>query len=150
MPVSTSLLEYVWLWDVRHGWTVQEIARREGFSPRRIRQGIARARGGTPDPGDTAENQIKRPPRLSPLFPVVGLTRSSVCPHKRRIRLGSILCCMICHKSGLDHHPALERNKATDPKPEPKVAVLPEPPRRGPSETRRQRRARIFGAKRSA
>ena len=150
MLLTTSLLEQVWLWDVQHGATVQEIASREGFSPRRVRQGIARARGGIPDPGDTAEPPAKRPPRLEPLFPVVGLIPSSPCAHKWRIRLGSVFICMVCHQSGQDRHPALQRNPATDPKPEPKPKPLLLPAKPPPIETRRQRRARLYGAKKSA
>jgi len=42
-----------------------------------------------------------------PLFPVASFVPGSACPHHGPIREGSVLCCMVCHQSGLDAHPSL-------------------------------------------
>ena len=151
MRVATPGLEQLWLDEVRRGYTAKEIARRDGFSEKYVRRGIRRARGGNSEPGEKAEAPApQRPPLLIPLFPVVTFTRSSSCPHKWKIRIGSIFCCMVCHKSGQDHHPLLQRDKLKDPKPparEPEPSTTQKP---APVETRRERRARLFGQKKSA
>lgn len=42
------------------------------------------------------------------------------------IREGSRCCCAVCHKSGMDGHPALKRDPRHDPKPEkPKPSYRP-------------------------
>ena len=83
-----------------------------------------------------------RPPQLVPLFPITVYDAQSTCPHHGPIRRGSLLCCMVCHRSGMDHHAAFQRDRATDPKPDKK----PAPARPGQRETRRQRRARLYAA----
>ena len=119
--------EYIWLWDVRHGVSTQEIAEREGLSLRRVRFGIARARHADKVvSGDTAAT---RPPQLVPLFPIEAYVPSSPCAHRRKIASGSIFCCMVCHQSGIDGHPGLLRDPQTDPAPEPKGRPK-HPPRR--------------------
>jgi hypothetical protein len=47
-------------------------------------------------------------PKLVPLFPLGSFTPESRCPHHAPIERGSVLCCMICHSSGQDNHPALK------------------------------------------
>lgn len=146
LTLAVIAKEHIWLWDVRHGASIQEIAAREELSPRRVRAGIARAQAlEKSTSGDTAESKI-RPPRLEALFPITSYTPLSICPHRRAIERDSIFCCMVCHQSGVDDHPALQRSHATDPKPEQK----PPPPcmtgaKTKSRETRRQRRARIYG-----
>lgn len=83
----------------------------------------------------------KRLPKMVPLFPLDSFTPNSKCAHKRRIKRGSIFCCMICHQSGVDLHPALRRSKATDPKPEPKASK---------SEDRKNGRKKQHAAKNAA
>jgi hypothetical protein len=86
---------------------------------------------------------------LIPLFPIGHYTPASSCPHAEPIVPGSALCCMICHCSGLDAHPALHRDPLTDPAPEPKAKTEPAAkfaPRSqtGASrETRKQKRLRL-------
>ena len=41
---STEAREQVWLSDVRRGYSIKEIARREGLGCRRIQHGVSRAR----------------------------------------------------------------------------------------------------------
>jgi hypothetical protein len=131
--------EYVWLWDVRHGVSTSEIAIREGINVQRVRFGITRARAlEKSSSNDTAI----RPPLLIPLFPIGPYTPQSACGHHRPIEAGSLMCCMVCHCSGIDDHPGLLRTPLTDPAPEPKPARAP---KQTIGETRKQRRQRMFG-----
>lgn len=77
------------------------------------------------------------PPRLEPLFPIPAFGKDAMCPHKRKIRRGSIFVCMVCHESGLDHLAILKRDSRTDPKPEAAVETKP-----GAKQTRKQKRAK--------
>ena len=98
---------------------------------------VARAQE-RPCPTETAV----RPPPLVPFFPIGPFNPDSRCGHNRPIQAGSVLCCMVCHCSGMDDHPALKRNPLTDPAPEPK----PPPARKAAArETRKQRRQKIYG-----
>jgi hypothetical protein len=84
--------------------------------------------------------------RLIPLFPIGAFTPRSACPHHDTIERGSRLCCMVCHGSGMDDHPGLERDPKTDPSPEPtpKPAVDAAAPSKARKSkvTRKQRRRR--------
>ena len=141
--LETAAREFVWLWDSRHGTSFMEIANREGVTPSRVRFGVARARSHERSARGSGPTH---PPRLSPLFPVGPYTPTSPCGHDRPIRIGSSLCCMVCHVSGLDGHPAFARDPKTDPAPEP---PLPETPlaAKPAKETRKQKRKRLQEAK---
>ncbi|MGO9471071.1 MAG: hypothetical protein ACLQVF_43825 [Isosphaeraceae bacterium] len=141
MSLEIAAREYVWLWDRRHGISIEAIAAREGRSITRVRFGVARARA---QEKCTATTSAVRPPRLVPLFPIGAYTPHSDCAHRRQIEPGSSLCCMVCHASGMDRHPALRRDPRTDPAPEPKPQAAPEPAWNAP-ETRKERRQRLFG-----
>jgi hypothetical protein len=132
--------EYVWLWDVRHGISTKEIAIREGVSVRRVRFGVGRARAQERGRPSEAASQ---PPRLIPLFPIGSYVPQSVCGHRQPIEPGSLFYCVVCHSSGIDGHPALNRDPLTDPAPEPKPAPALAPKKTG-RETRKQRRQREF------
>jgi hypothetical protein len=91
---------------------------------------------------------VQRPPRLVPLFPVGIYTPQSVCAHHGPIQRGSLFCCMICHKSGHDDHPAVQDISS------PSLSInqkrcecLPNTPSSGKPnlETRKQRRQRMYG-----
>jgi hypothetical protein len=139
LTLANAAKEYVWLWDLRHGISVRAIASREGLPIRRVRFGLARAQA--QEQGCGSESTV-RPPRLVPLFPIGPYSPLSRCRHTRPIQSGSLLCCMICHESGMDRHPALRRDPRTDPKPEPEpTSKLQTVPR----ETRKERRLRRFG-----
>jgi hypothetical protein len=81
------------------------------------------------------------PPKLIPFFPATGFSPGSLCPHHGPLPAGSLLCGMVCHKSGVDDHPALARDPRTDPRPERKPKPAPAAARR---ETRKERRRREF------
>jgi hypothetical protein len=140
--------EWIWLWDVRNGVSTGEIALREGLSPRRVRQGIARAQADEKSlKGDTADTNSVRPPLMVPLFPIGPFTPQSACAHRGPIKRGAPFVCMVCFTSGRDDHPALQRDPATDPKPEPDPASTRPPTKKTQAkQTRKQRRARMFGA----
>ena len=138
MTLEIAAREYVWLWEVRHGLQTKAIAAREGVSIGRVRFGVARA--GAQEKSAPGQN-IPRPPRLIPLFPVGPYTPQSSCGHGQPIRSGSVLCCMVCHRSGIDEHPSLQRDSSTDPAPEPVV-----PAEATEHATRKQRRQRLFGS----
>ena len=139
LTLAIAAKEYIWLWDHRHGISAKAIAIREGVSIFRVRFGLARAEAH--ERGCCIDNAV-RPPRLVPLFPIGPYTPLSSCRHSRPIQSGSVLCCMICHESGIDWHPALLRDPRTDPAPEPKPTPMPQ---NVACETRRQRRQRRFG-----
>lgn len=143
MTLEIAAKEYVWLWDRRHGSSVETIAAREGVSIARVRFGLARARAQEKGPVTT---RAVRPPRLVPLFPIGAYTPQSACAHRRPIERGSSLCCMVCHKSGMDRHPALRRDPRSEPAPEPKLRPIADKVL-DPGETRKQRRQRLFGAR---
>lgn len=165
-----------WLRLHEAGRPTAELAEESGVSVQLLRRALSRARkeresrirdnhdasvvsvDGEAD-ADPASSGPQRPwwLELVPMFPVGSFTPASECPHKGPIQEGSLLCCMVCSASGMDGHPALTRDPATDPRPEPKS---PRPRRAGSttpdavllnssstaagSETRRQRRSRVF------
>ena len=154
---SIEAREYAWLDDIRRGTSIRSIAARAGLSCRRIQHGAARARAreassrtGCLHGRDGLRMRDSRgpsrkavhEPRLVPLFPIGPFTPQSVCPHRGPIRPGSVFCCMVCSRSGMDDHPALKRDPRNDPRPEVKVAkpTLPVIGR----ETRKERRKRLF------
>ena len=145
MTLEIAAKEYVWLWDRRHGCSIEAIAAREGLSVARVRFGVARAQAQQRGSASSARNTAVRPPRLVPLFPIGAYTPQSTCAHRRPIEPGSALCCMVCHTSGMDRHPALRRDPRTDPAPEPKPAA-PVQEANKKRETRKERRQRLFGA----
>ncbi len=129
---STQKQDRLFLKAVRGGMKARDVAGRFGVTVKTVYNGIARARLLEQPVG----SERLRPPSLVPLFPLTPLTPDSACPHYGPIRHGSIFCCMVCSRSGMDGHRALRRSAATDPKPEPKPA-LPPPP----AKTRKQRRS---------
>jgi hypothetical protein len=143
MTLEAAAMEYVWLWDRRHGRSVEAIAAREGVSAARVRFGLARARA---QEKGVITTRTVRAPRLVPLFPIGAYTPQSSCGHRRAIEAGSALCCMVCHQSGMDQHPALWRDPRSEPAPEPKPAPPPVP-LDTQRETRKKRREREFGAR---
>jgi hypothetical protein len=155
LTLAMAASEYIWLYDNRHGVSIEEIAAREGVSVGRVRYGVKRAgaqeRDDSQDP--LSEQSSLRPgsvlpPRLVPLFPIGLYTPLSACPHPEPIQQGSTLCCMVCHCSGMDAHPSLQRDPRTDPvpesKPQPAASILTQHNRSVPHETRKQRRQRKF------
>jgi hypothetical protein len=141
LSLAIMAKEYIWLWDVRHGVSTNEIAMREKVTTRRVQQGLARAKA--QERGRPSESTV-HPPRLIPLFPIGAYTPQSTCAHQGSIEPGSLFCCMVCHCSGVDDHPGLVRSPLTDPEPEPKPAPAPAE-KRTKRETRRERRQRLFG-----
>lgn len=86
-------------------------------------------------------------PELWPAFgPLPGFTPDRPCQaiHPTPIPKGSLLCCMACHRSGVDGHRALKRSKATDPKPETKAGPAPKP-QPVARLTRKEKRQMLFG-----
>jgi hypothetical protein len=143
LSLAIMAKEYIWLWDVRHGVSTNEIAMRERVTTRRIQQGLARAKA---QERSSPSDSTVHPPRLIPLFPIGSYTPQSTCAHQGPIERGSLLCCMICHCSGVDDHPGLMRSPLTDPEPEPKPAPAPAcTEKQAKRETRKERRQRLFG-----
>ena len=155
LTLAVAAKEYIWLYDRRHGMSINEIAAREGLNVNRVRYGLKRARAidkkTSRDVQSGPWNQdadIVHAPRLIPLFPIGPYTPQSTCPHREAIEQGSALCCMVCHNSGMDAHPSLRRDPQTEPAPEPQDEPAPDLTLRfktGESlETRKQRRRRMF------
>src|SRR5207245_1092841 len=127
LTLAAAAREYIWLYDYRHGVGFQEIAARDGVSVGRVRYGVERARAQDKELSRDVTSEQASPaigalhlPRLIPLFPIGSYTPQSACPHREPIGQGSAFCCMVCHDSGMDAHPALQRDPRMDPIPEPK------------------------------
>jgi hypothetical protein len=162
----TEAREALWLDEVRRGHTLKQIARREGVGWQRIQQGVlwarrreaaARSRESrirdilrkwdrhrTIDPAGLEGEDARGYPLLLPLFPIGAFTPHSQCPHHGPIRAGSVFCCMVCNRSGMDAHPALQRDPRTDPRPDPKPAASAGAAKK----TRKERRRRLQAADR--
>ncbi|MHB1556506.1 MAG: hypothetical protein ACYC61_03380 [Isosphaeraceae bacterium] len=157
LSLESAAQEYVWLYDFRRGIACQKIAEEYGLTVREVRDGIERARklearcsrdGWLSDLQSGRE--VERGIRLMPMFPIGEFTPQSTCPHGGPLRRGSTLCCMVCHASGMDGHPSLRHDPATDPRPESgseTQIALPRAADAGPlstsarrRETRRERR----------
>jgi hypothetical protein len=137
--LKNAATEYFWLNETRCGVGMKGLANRAGVSVRRVRLGLASART---QARPALDRNTLRPPRLIPLFPIGPYTPHSSCAHRQPIRAGSVLCCMVCHSSGVDDHPALWSGPGGSPTLENTRSV--DEARR---ETRRQRRLRLFGAR---
>ncbi len=156
MSLATAAREYVWLWDHRHGLTAESIASREKLSVGRVLFGLSRAkaqeRGVIAGDWRPDFGSVPRAPWLVPMFPIGAYTPKSACGHRRAIPAGSAFCCMVCHQSGMDDHPALERDPRSDPAPEPfraEPVASPSPAcESSKAQTRKERRSRQFAHRR--
>ncbi len=156
LTLEVAAKDYIWLYDFRRGIGCSKIAALEGVNVRQVQEGIERARKLERKCSKDALIEDLKPGglgdigfRLTPLFPIGAFTPQSTCPHRNPMKRGSGFCCMVCHASGMDDHPGLRRDAATDPSPEPEtaeesveVASRPEPS--SSPETRKQRRRRLF------
>lgn len=168
-----ALRDEEWLRLHEAGKTTAELAVEAGVSVQLLRRAISRARKAQESrnqaagdasialTGEAALDDASGTPRtpwwleLVPLFPVGAFTPTSECPHRGPIAEGSLLCCMVCSASGMDGHPSLALEPATDRRPDPKARPKrpaneskPRPALGGAEAkpaTRRQRRARLFG-----
>jgi hypothetical protein len=139
---DTSVSEYVWLRESACSMS----ARKPVIRVRNSVQSILCAVGQE----SLAYQILRQAPRLVPLFPIGSYTPQSRCAHSGPIERGSVLCCMVCHTSGQDDHPALQYRCAVDPNAElahNDVVVRDNWSHRSLySNTRRQRRQKAFGA----
>lgn len=158
LSLQAAAMEYIWLYDYRHGVCIKKIAARAQVSVDRVRFGVERAKAQESklSRDDRFDDSTKsgRPDepgfRLLPLFPIGAFTPQSACSHRDPMEPGSRLCCMVCHASGMDDHPGLRRDSQSDPSPEPEPvpsadgAVPAESVEPKRNETRKQRRRRQF------
>jgi hypothetical protein len=96
---------------------------------------------------DRGGERAGEPTGIAPIFgPQPGFSPLTPCSniHHGRIPKGDKVYCPVCHKSGVDGHPALRRSKATDPAPEVAREAPPAPTRKPSIETRVQIRARLY------
>ncbi len=138
--LNVEQVDSLWAWLEREGLSRRSIARRAGVSVRTVQLGLARAKARRANP---PIGRKPRPPRLEPLFGCRPFTPQSDCPHRGPIRGGERVACMVCHKTGIEDHPALQRDPRTDPAREPRRAGRTVG-RAQDRETRKQRRARLF------
>ncbi len=100
------------------------------------------------EPPDRSDSGKIIPPKLVPLFPVLGFTPLDSCPHFGRIRRGSVFVCMVCHQSGMDHLDLpgwIDGEAKADETPPPRRAKPSRMPRaKAPKQTRKQRRAALY------
>jgi hypothetical protein len=155
LTLEVAAMEYIWLYDYRHGDSYAVIATRAKVAIDRVRFGVERAAKLDGKLSKDGLSEDIRPGRLVdigfrliPLFPIGSFTPQSACSHRESIGRGSRFCCMVCHASGMDDHPGLGRDPQTDPAPEPEPepapAVAGSKTSDGPRETRKQRRRRQF------
>lgn len=155
LTLEVAAREWMWLYDYRHGMSLAEIAGYEGLSIERVWFGVERSAAyESKHSKDDLIESLKSARvddlgfRLIPLFPIGAFTPQSLCSHHDTIKRGSHLCCMVCHASGMDDHPGLQRDPKTEPSPEPGPAPAADgfvPTRSSePKETRKQRRRRQF------
>lgn len=142
---DTSIREYVWLCDSGDDTSAKVAAVRERSHIQRTLPIVPQARSVR---SSRSFQVIRRPPQLVPLFPVGSYTPSSRCAHQGPIERGSFFCCMICHASGQDDHPALQNDRPIERSLDIEWdAAIPTTKysRQGTSlETRKQRRQRLF------
>ena len=119
------------------GKKIRDIAFLCGVDAKTIRNGIKAAKE-----RQKQAAEVELPPRpkqpawvreMVPLFGVAEHTPDSPCPHKKPIARESMLVCMKCHQSAMDHMAALRPDSRQDPKeevelpkPKPKVAAQKE------------------------
>lgn len=128
---------FTWLLQAQSGLSTSEIARRARCSVRLV--GLALSDAMAESVAFADKSRLMKPPPLYLTFPINGLFPISTCPHGvAPIPHGDAACCAVCHQSGRDDHPALERFPLTDPKPDPWTST-PKPEH----VTRRQKRARL-------
>jgi hypothetical protein len=136
--VTSHPRRFLWLDLLERGTPVATIARRHHLPIPTVQAAIDTARC---QHAAFAESLARlRPPPLVLCFPINGLFPSSRCNHDHvPIPDGDLCCCAVCHRSGRDHHPALDRFPEVEPRPDP----VPRPTLAAATKpaTRREKRA---------
>jgi hypothetical protein len=128
---------FLWINRQDNGWTTKKIARYAGVTIRTVQMEIAWVRAQIK--AWEAKQKAIRIPRLRLFFPVAGLVPNSACHCTPTNHIpGSKLCCAVCHRSGIDDHPGLQREPILEPHPEP---VYRPPATNATKLTRKKRRA---------
>lgn len=126
---------WLFLSDQLDGKSSLKIARSWRVSVRTVQAESARVRRQLD--GCSQNREYVPQPKLVVFFPIEAYTPQSVCRHDTvPINRGSVLCCGVCWRSGMDHHPAMMRDLRTDPKPDRKLPAAAKAARK----TRRERR----------
>lgn len=165
---AREIRDQEWLRLHQEGKSTSAIAGAAGVSVQLVRRALAQARerdacrdqddpgmyilpirpeGGPEAPAVPAPLRTPWWLELVPIFPIGAYTPASECPHRGPLPRGSLLCCMVCSSSGMDHHPSMQRDPATEPPAEPRKRrprVVHPASGMPTGETRRQRRARKF------
>jgi hypothetical protein len=134
----------VWMHNLNHERSAKEVLARAGLSAQHSHASLARCLSWQTR---SFYRDLRQSPRLVPLFPVGSFTPGSVCGHYGPIERGSVFCCMICHNSGQDDHPSLQNNSSFKDRYKAKSCDwIPSAHswETVPSETRKQRRQRVF------
>ncbi len=143
--LDTSIREYVWLCDSGSDISAKVAEVRERSHIHRTLPVVSQARSVR---STHSFQVIRRPPQLVPLFPIGSYTPTSRCAHRGLIERGSCFCCMICHASGQDDHPALQNDwsieRNSDMKWDAAIPTTKFSRQRTSLETRKQRRQRLF------
>jgi hypothetical protein len=143
--LDNAVREYLWLRDSHDTTSANKPAVRERSNTQWVPSALARA---CTVLSNRSFQIVRRPPQLVPLFPVGNYTPNSRCAHRGPIERGSVFCCMICHTSGQDDHPALQMNWSIEPNAEVKWTAAFSSNKYSKQriflETRKQRRQRLF------
>jgi hypothetical protein len=144
-PASdASVGEFVWLRSPHRRISEKGSAIRGGISTQSTQVALPLTRAVYPN---RFFQDTRRPPQLVPLFPVGNYTPHSRCGHRGPIERNSVFCCMVCHTSGQDDHPALQNSSFIKPNSEVKRDATIQtkyPNQRISLETRKQRRQRLY------
>ena len=141
---DASVGEFVWLRNPYRHISAKRSTIRGGISTQSTQLALPRAR--TVHPNRFFQD-TRRPPQLVPLFPVGNYTPHSRCGHRGPIEHNSVFCCMVCHTSGQDDHPALQNSSFIKPNAEAKRDATIQTKysnQRIFLETRKQRRQRLY------
>jgi hypothetical protein len=138
MPRNRDPRRFTWLARSDSGQSTRSIAQEYSLSQRTIQHEIKLAKEEVT--AFVESRRLMRVPKLVLFFPINGLFPFSRCRHDVvPLPHSTKLCCAICHRSGVDNHPALQRHPRFEPRPDPvpRLKII------HANATRRQRRARL-------
>lgn len=133
-PPLQDNIDRLLLAHARRGEDPRDLAKQMGVSKSTMYAAISRAQ--------LREEATRRPkdPAVELLFPPINFAPNSPCPHCGAIKEGDEVCCMVCHQTGIEDHPAFDRT-ASDNEPN-SYRLIPNPSGKLGGTEPKQRRGR--------